>query len=309
MRHLPVVFVMGPTASGKTSLAMELVQRLDADIISVDSAMIYRTMDIGTAKPTADELARAPHALIDLLDPSQSWSVGEFCASAQSLIERSHRQGRVPLLTGGTMMYFRAFESGLNALPQADADTRAQINQQADTVGWPALHAELERLDPEAAARIHPNDAQRIQRALEVFRVSGRPISAIHNETTHPLPYPVLKFALSVGERSTLHERIHQRFDQMIELGFVDEVASLHARGDLHADLPSIRCVGYRQLWAYLEGDIGLADAITRGKTATRQLAKRQLTWLRSSRDLTTVDPLSPSAAQTVAEVIQAAVG
>ncbi len=286
---LPVVFIMGPTASGKTGLAMELLDRMDADIVSVDSAMIYKGLDIGTAKPTAEELMRAPHALIDVIDPAQSWSVGEFCEAARAEIARSHSNGRIPLLTGGTMMYFRALESGLNELPAADAKVREKIDAMASEQGWPAVHAELSRHDPVAANRIHENDSQRIQRALEVYRLTGTPLSVLQSARSEPLEFPLIKIALGMDDREELHRRIHSRFEAMMREGFLDEVAGLFERDDLHGNLPSIRSVGYRQLWMYLEGTLTLDEASEKAKTATRQLAKRQMTWLRSDQNLNTL--------------------
>lgn len=283
---LPVVFIMGATASGKTAVAMELVDRIAADIISVDSAMIYQGMNIGTAKPSAEELDRAPHALVDILDPADTWSVGEFCEAARIEIKRSHSQGRIPLLTGGTMMYFRALEQGLNALPRASAEVRAEITLRAKSQGWPSVHAELAQHDPVAASRIHENDSQRIQRALEVFIVSGTPLSTLQAEQSNALEYPTIKCVLQTSDRSVLHRRIGKRFDQMMDQGLLDEVKGLYNRGDLHHELPSIRSVGYRQLWLHLQDHTPLEDAVEKAKIATRQLAKRQMTWLRSMDDL-----------------------
>lgn len=287
----PVIFLMGPTAAGKTAVAMDLAGRMDIDIISVDSAMIYQSMDIGTAKPSAEELAVAPHALIDFLDPSLSWSAGEFCLAAKREIIRSHEAGRVPVLAGGTMMYFRALEEGLAQLPTADRATREQLNQEAAENGWPALHAQLRKVDPAAAARIHENDAQRIQRALEVYRLSGRSLSSLQQEVqNNELPWApgaLHKFAIDPGPREQLHERIATRFEEMMRCGLVDEVRSLYLRGDLNADMPSIRCVGYRQIWAYLESKLTRDEAVAKAIVATRQLAKRQMTWLRSTRNVT----------------------
>ncbi len=308
-RPLPVVFIMGATASGKTGLAMELLNRIDADIVSVDSAMIYKGMDIGTAKPSAEELERAPHALIDVIDPAQSWSAGEFCAAARVEIARSHERNRVPLLTGGTMMYFRSLEHGLNELPAADADVRRDIDAQAAEHGWPSVHAELARHDPAAASRIHENDSQRIQRALEVYRLTGSPLSQLQEVRSEPLNFPLIKIALNTANRDELHRRINTRFDTMLEAGLLDEVKGLYERGDLHQDLPSIRSVGYRQLWAHLEGSATLEEASDKAKTATRQLAKRQMTWLRSNQNLIS---LLASDADTVARteaLITAAIG
>lgn len=303
---LPVVFIMGATASGKTDVAIELVERIDADIVSVDSAMIYRGMNIGTAKPDAHELARAPHALIDILDPKESWSVGEFCQAARTEIRRSRSKGRIPLLTGGTMMYFRALEQGLNDLPAADDEVRQSINAQAEQDGWPAVHAELARVDKAAADKIHPNDSQRIQRALEVFRVSGITMTQLQSAQSRPLEFPLIKCVLTTTSRPVLHDRIHRRLDLMMEQGFLEEVEALYRRGDLEADLPSMRSVGYRQLWAHLEGQVTLGQAIEKAKTATRQLAKRQMTWIRSLEDATHFQAGSPGTAASIERLIAA---
>ncbi len=278
----PCVFLMGPTAAGKTSLALDLCARFPLDIISVDSALVYRGMDIGTAKPAADTLRQAPHRLIDIRDPSASYSAADFCSDAQAAMESIRAAGRVPLLVGGTMLYFRALEHGLAELPAADAAVRQELEQQAAEIGWPAMHAILQQQDPQAAARIHRNDPQRIQRALEVFSVTGRPLSELHAQASRDgLAYRIHKIILAPAERSVLHQRIAQRFELMMENGFLDEVKGLHARPDLHADLPSMRAVGYRQAWQYLDGDCSLAAMRDRILAATRQLARRQLTWLR----------------------------
>jgi tRNA dimethylallyltransferase len=270
----------GPTASGKTGLALALAERVPLEIISVDSALVFRGMDIGTAKPDADERAAVPHHLIDVLDPSEAYSAARFAADARRLITDINARGRLALLVGGTMLYFKALVDGLDALPEADADVRAQLDARAAAEGWPSLHAELARVDPATAARLAPHDAQRIQRALEVWQLTGRPLSAHHGQRAVPgLPLPLV--ALEPVSRAWLHERIARRFDAMLAAGFVDEVRALRARGDLHPDLPSMRCVGYRQAWEALDaGDLG--PLRERGIAATRQLAKRQLTWLRS---------------------------
>jgi len=302
---LPVVFIMGPTASGKTAVAMEQVCRTSANIVSVDSAMIYRQMNIGTAKPTTEELHRAPHALIDILDPAQSWSVGEFCSAANAEIIRCHSQGRIPLLTGGTMMYFRALEHGLNELPAADPDIRRDIDAKAEESGWPAVHAELAKFDVKAAHRIHENDAQRIQRAVEVFRITGTPLSVLQSKKTNPFAYPLVKCALEIEDRAELHKRINNRFDLMMKSGFLEEVAALYSRGDLYPDLPSIRSVGYRQLWSHLDGQASLSEATEKAKASTRQLAKRQLTWLRGDTDLVSLIASSSQTASKLDVIIQ----
>lgn len=281
-----VIFLMGPTGAGKTQLAIELVQRLPCDIISVDSAMVYRGMDIGTAKPDAGILAVAPHRLIDVCDPAEPYSAAQFRQDASHHIEAILAQGRIPLLVGGTMLYYRALAQGLSVLPAADAQVRRQLEQEAEQQGWAALHQRLQQVDPLAAERIHPNDPQRIQRALEIFQLTGQTMSALLAQASaHALPYRIVRLIVAPAARVELHERINQRFESMMSIGFLAEVERLHQRGDLHAGLPSIRAVGYRQLWEHLEGLYDLPTAIARGKTATRQLAKRQLTWLRGDTE------------------------
>ena len=274
----------GPTASGKSAVSLALAEQVPLEIISVDSALVYRDMDIGTAKPSATERAAVPHHLIDILDPSQAYSVAQFISDAARLIEEIHTRGRLPLLVGGTMLYFKALVDGLDALPVADPTLRAALEAEAAERGWPAMHAELARVDPATAARLPPNDAQRIQRALEVFRASGRTMSSFHSAPRAVQPAALI--ALKPQSRAWLHERIATRFDAMLAQGLLHEVRALRARGDLHAGLPSMRCVGYRQAWAALdEGLSGEAlhnHVLERGIAATRQLAKRQLTWLRS---------------------------
>ena len=271
----------GPTASGKTAVAMALAQRLPVEIISVDSAQVYRGMDIGTAKPSATERAAVRHHLIDILDPTQAYSVARFVADAQRLVQEVHSRGHVPLLVGGTLLYFKALREGLDAMPAADAALRQALDAEAAERGWPALHADLAAVDPATAARLAPADTQRVQRALEVFRLTGRPLSDWHrgHQPANTKAWPMV--TLEPDARAWLHHRIAQRFDNMLAAGLLDEVRALRARGDLHADLPAMRCVGYRQAWRALDqGDTaGLRDA---GIAATRQLAKRQLTWLRS---------------------------
>ncbi len=277
-----VISLMGPTASGKTDLAVELVERLPCEIVSVDSALVYRGMDIGTAKPGPEVLARAPHRLIDILDPAQSYSAARFRDDAMAAIREIHAAGRIPLLVGGTMLYFRALLRGLSEMPDADPQVRRRIEEEAGRHGWEALHRRLAEVDPEAAARIHPNDPQRIQRALEVYETTGEPISRLQRRgSAEPFPWPVFQVALMAEERERLHRRIALRLERMFEAGFVDEVAALRARGDLHAGLPSMRAVGYRQVWAFLEGKYGRQEMRERALYATRQLAKRQITWLR----------------------------
>lgn len=286
-----LICLMGPTASGKTPLAVELVQRFPCEIISVDSAMVYRGMDIGTAKPTADILKMAPHRLIDIRDPSETYSAGNFRHDALQAIDEIIAQGKIPLLVGGTMMYFRILHQGIAELPKADASVRAALQMQADKNGWESLHAELANVDPAAANRIHERDSQRIQRALEVYRLTGKTITAWQQDHTNPLSgYRVHQLALAPSDRSHLHERIALRFQQMLDQGFVDEVKKLYQRGDLSVDLPSIRSVGYRQVWEYLDGQCAYPDMCEKTLAATRQLAKRQMTWLRSWPEVTWLD-------------------
>lgn len=279
----PLVCLMGPTASGKTPLAIELVQRFPMDIISVDSAMVYRGMDIGTAKPDAETLKRAPHRLIDILDPSDAYSAGRFREDALREIAAIHAAGRIPLLVGGTMLYFRALLQGIAGMPTADANLRANLEARASVEGWEVLHAELATIDKTAADRIHPNDSQRIQRALEVYLLSGKTITDWQAADTQALAgMQVYSLALAPSERALLHARIAERFDLMLAQGFMDEVKSLMARGDLSPALPSIRSVGYRQAWAHLSGEVSFDVMREQAIAATRQLAKRQLTWLRA---------------------------
>ncbi len=277
------VCLMGPTASGKTALAVELVSRGPFEIVSVDSALIYRGMDIGAAKPDRETLAVAPHRLIDLCDPAETYSVARFREDCLDAMEAIHAAGRIPLLAGGTMMYFRALEFGLSELPEADERLRARLLREAERSGWAALHDRLRRVDARAAERIHPNDPRRIQRALEVWELTGRPLSELQAAGRHPATdWTLLKFARAPRRRAVLHQRIATRFHAMLEQGFEDEARALRRRGDLHADLPSMRCVGYRQMWQYLAGELDRDAMVERGIIATRQLAKRQLTWLRS---------------------------
>ncbi|OGT36955.1 MAG: tRNA (adenosine(37)-N6)-dimethylallyltransferase MiaA [Gammaproteobacteria bacterium RIFCSPHIGHO2_12_FULL_37_14] len=282
----PVICLMGPTAAGKTPLAVELVQRFPFEIISVDSAMIYRGMDIGTAKPTADILRIAPHHLINILDPLEIYSVGQFYTDVMREIKQTIALGKIPLLVGGTMLYFRVLQQGLAQLPTANQALRSALLLRAEAEGWDGLHAYLRQIDPEAAARIHPSDKQRIQRALEVYELTGKPMTAWQKET-HPMAdYPIHCIAIT-QERSVLHTRIAERFRCMLSLGLVDEVEQLYLRGDLSAGLPSMRSVGYRQVWSYLAGECSNEEMCEHAITATRQLAKRQLTWLRSWPEIT----------------------
>lgn len=290
-QQLPLVlFLMGPTASGKTELAIRLRQQYPVEIISVDSALIYKGMDIGTAKPDAEELALAPHRLIDILDPAESYSAADFRRDALNEIAKIHAEGKIPLLVGGTMLYFKALLQGLSPLPAANPEIRAQIEKESQEKGWQALHNELKQIDPVSAERIHPNDPQRLSRALEVYRISGKSLTELTETKGEPLPFRVKQFAVAPKDRALLHKRIELRFEKMIQAGFEDEVKALYAREDLHPDLPSIRCVGYRQMWEYLDGESTLDDAVFRGICATRQLAKRQITWLRSWDDLVWLD-------------------
>ncbi|MDP3420446.1 MAG: tRNA (adenosine(37)-N6)-dimethylallyltransferase MiaA [Thiobacillus sp.] len=289
----PAIFLMGPTASGKTALAVSLVERYPLEIISVDSALVYRGMDIGTAKPDAATLARAPHHLLDIRDPTDAYSAAAFRDDALALMVDIVARGRVPLLVGGTMLYFRALLQGLDDLPRADAALRKQLEAEAAARGWPALHAELAGIDPETAARLAPNDSQRIGRALEIFRLSGKPMSALLDRTQADLPYRVLQLALIPSDRAVLHQRIAERFDAMLAEGLLDEVKALRQAFALTPDLPAMRAVGYRQAWAHLDGEISLDELRETGIAATRQLAKRQLTWLRSWPDAVELDCLA----------------
>lgn len=285
-----IVCLMGPTASGKTDLAVKLVEALPMDIISVDSAMVYKGMDIGTAKPDADVLRRAPHRLIDFLDPSEAYSAARFCDDAMREIKTSLEAGRTPLLVGGTMMYFRSLLQGMANLPSADDSVRSELAAEARAQGWQALHRQLASVDPQSAARIHPNDPQRISRALEVFRLTGVPLSQWMQQPAQSLPFRPVLLGLVPSDRAELHRRIARRFDQMLEQGLVEEVTALYQRGDLTPDMPAIRSVGYRQVWQYLDGQLDYETMREKGVVATRQLAKRQLTWLRSMPGLTEID-------------------
>lgn len=281
------ICLMGPTASGKTDLAIHLVQHCPVEIISVDSAMVYRGLNIGSAKPSESELAAAPHRMIDIVDPADPYSAARFREDALSEMETITQAGKVPLLVGGTMLYFRALLNGLSEMPAADEITRQRLAEEGEKLGWNRMHERLAEIDPAAALRIHPNDPQRIQRALEVYEVSGMTMSELQaQQQASEFPYRVIKLALIPGDRAFLHQRIEQRFVQMLKAGLVEEVQALFQRGDLHEDLPAIRAVGYRQVWDYLKGKIDYTEMEQRGVIATRQLAKRQLTWLRSEQDL-----------------------
>jgi tRNA dimethylallyltransferase len=287
------VLLLGPTASGKTGLAAKLAQRFAFEIVNVDSAQVYRHMDIGTAKPDRRTLARVPHHLVDLVDPTERYSAARFCEDANELLPEIYARGHIPLLAGGTMLYFKALTEGLSELPPADPDTRLVIDTMAQESGWPALHAELARIDPPTAERLQPQDAQRIQRALEVFYLTGQPMSALiaRGRAKGP-PYRMITLAIEPSDRSKLHERIAARFEVMLELGLIGELRKLRERFDLSPSLPSMRAVGYRQTWQYLDGELTLGGLREQGVAATRQLAKRQLTWLRAWQDLKRFDCL-----------------
>ena len=281
-----VIFLMGPTASGKTDLAIALRDQLPVELVSVDSALVYRGLNIGSAKPSAEEQTRAPHRLLDLRDPSEPYSAADFRTDALREIENIHKEGRIPLLVGGTMMYFKALLEGFADMPAADSLVRQQIESDAQEHGWPFVHEQLREVDPECAASIHPNHSQRISRALEVFRVSGKTMTELRRQQNRQADdlmrkYQVVQFAVAPRDRKVLHERIAQRFQKMMDAGFEQEVRQLRERKDLHIDLPSIRAVGYRQMWEYLDGQYGFDEMMEKGIAATRQLAKRQLTWLR----------------------------
>ena len=302
-----VIFLMGPTASGKTALAIELAKRLPCDIISVDSALVYRGMDIGTAKPTAAEQAQAPHRLLDLIDPTEAYSAADFRRDALREIESIVAQGRIPLLVGGTMLYYKALLEGLSPLPAADPLIRQSIETEAEQIGWDALHAQLQQIDPVSAARIHPNDPQRLSRALEVYRISGKTLTELTQTKGEQLPYRTLQFAIAPTDRELLRQRIAERYQLMLSQGFEQEVQALYQRGDLHADLPSIRCVGYRQMWEYLEGKMSYDEMAYRGIVATCQLAKRQMTWLRGWENVTWLETGAVNNADIVCQSITSA--
>ncbi|MEO8384297.1 MAG: tRNA (adenosine(37)-N6)-dimethylallyltransferase MiaA [Betaproteobacteria bacterium] len=303
----PVILIVGPTASGKTELAMNLVDRFPLEIVSVDSALVYRGMNIGTAKPTAETLQKYPHHLIDLIEPTDHYSAARFCGDALNAITDIGARGKIPLLVGGTMLYVKALLEGLSDLPEADTEVREALAERALLKGWPAMHAELARIDPETAARLKPTDAQRIQRALEVFQLTGSRISElqVRHAKQQQLPFEALKIGLTAEPRAILHERIAIRFDKMLSAGLIDEVVSLRQRYVLRADMPSMRCVGYRQAWQLLEGELDEAAMRERGVAATRQLAKRQLTWLRAMPEVQPIDCLRSDLADRVVDKVE----
>jgi tRNA dimethylallyltransferase len=298
----PAIFLMGPTASGKTGTAVELYSKLPVELISVDSALVFKDMDIGTAKPDKEILAKAPHYLIDIIDPTSAYSAANFRSDALRLMTEITARGKVPLLVGGTMLYFKALQEGMSYLPEADPVVRAALDAEAAQIGWPAMHAKLAEIDPDTAARLQPADSQRIERALEVFRITGKTMTVLHEETSgEGLPYRLLKIALVPSDRKVLHERIALRFDQMLKAGFLDEVKALKNKYPmLTAESTAMRCVGYRQTLEHLAGEYGVAELRDRGIFATRQLAKRQLTWLRGMDDVMQVDCLNPDMQEIV---------
>ena len=306
------VAIMGPTASGKTAAALHIATKIPCEIISVDSALVYRDMNIGTAKPSAEELSAVAHHLIDIIDPTQSYSVMQFRQDALHLVGEITARGKLPLLVGGTMLYFKALRDGLDELPQADPALRAKLDEEIALHGIAALHTRLRTLDPITAERLKPHDTQRIQRAMEIIALTGQPMSSLLARAEKvSLPFTMMAFALEPSVRSVLHQRIADRFDQMLNAqpGLIDEVRLLRERGDLHAGLPSMRCVGYRQAWEYLDGQIDLTTLRETGIAATRQLAKRQLTWLRSMHDRISIDSLGADPASQILEKVQAGLG
>lgn len=301
-----VIFIMGPTAVGKTDLAVYLHEHIDSEIISVDSAMVYRGMDIGTGKPDKALLAKAPHRLIDICDPNESYSAARFQQDARAAVVEIHANGKVPILVGGTGLYFRALEQGLAELPEANYRIRARLEEEGEAEGWQSLHARLSKIDPEAAARINENDPQRIQRALEVYEITGETLTELLSEGRKQIfPYPIKKIILSPEDRSILHERIKRRFLAMLEAGLVEEVEKLHQRCDLSLGLPSMRMVGYRQVWRYLEGQTSYEEMREHAIIATRQLAKRQITWCRSEAHAEWYDPNKPEIFPKILENLQ----
>lgn len=303
----PVIAIMGPTASGKTAAALEIARQIPSEIISMDSALVYRGMDTGTAKPSQEELDSVPHHLIDIIDPTETYSVAQFREDALRLVEEIRRRGKLPLLVGGTMLYFKGLTSGLDDLPVANPDIRARLDEEAAQIGWPGMHARLATLDAVTAERLKPNDSQRLQRALEIIELTGKPLSELHSgQKARTLPFDIVPIALEPSDRSKLHERIALRFDQMLKDDLlIEEVLKLRSRGDLHLGLPSMRCVGYRQTWEYLDGEFDRKTLREKGIAATRQLAKRQLTWLRSMPERITIDCLSPNALSDIMATLE----
>lgn len=291
MREPSVIFLMGPTCSGKTALAIEWAKQYPVELINVDSAQVYKGLNIGAAKPDAETLKQFPHRLIDICDPATPYNASDFCKDAKREIEDILAAGKIPLLVGGTMLYFKALKDGLSPLPESDPDIRAALTQQGAQIGWPAMHERLQKIDPDLAAKLKPSDAQRISRGLEVFEIAGEPLSKLQQQSGETLNYPIRAYGIIPEDRAKLHEHIAQRFDAMLAQGFLDEVKALYARGDLHPDLPAIKSVGYRQAWAYLSGEYDLDTMREKAIAATRQLAKRQITWLRSWENLQLVDP------------------
>ena len=297
---------MGPTAAGKTDLALALADVLECDIISVDSALVYRGMDIGTAKPDRSTLTRYPHRLIDILDPAQAYSAAQFREDALAAMAEIHGAGKIPLLVGGTMLYYRVLQQGLAPLPDANPQLRARLEAEAAQIGWAGMHQRLAKVDPDSAARIHPNDPQRIQRALEIYELTGTSMTQLHNSAQAvPFPYRVAKIVVAPSQRAVLHERIEKRFNLMIEKGMIDEVQALRAREDLCLDTPSMRAVGYRQVWQYLDGSLDFDEMLYKGVVATRQFAKRQFTWLRSEAGAYWVDGESPELVPAVLKYLK----
>jgi len=301
----PLICLAGPTASGKSAIAYAIAQRWPTEIINVDSATIYRGMDIGTAKPSKSEQQTIKHHLLDIRDPSESYSAAAFRSDALQCASEIRARGHLPLLAGGTMLYFKALRDGLNNLPSANPEIRTELEAQASLIGWPAMHAKLAEIDPVTASRLAPNDSQRVGRALEIWRISGKPMSELLGEDQQTdAPVPTITISLEPSDRSVLHTRIAERFDLMLKAGFIEEVRALHQREDLHVGLPSVRCVGYRQVWSMLDGEITQEQAREQSIAATRQLAKRQLTWLRSLAGRHTIDSLSPHAMQSVIDLV-----
>jgi len=302
----PAIILLGPTASGKTAVASELVKSLSCEVISVDSAQIYKGMDIGTAKPDAETLKRVPHHLIDIIEPHETYSAAKFRDDALTLMREISERGNIPLLVGGTMLYFRSLIEGMNDLPEADPMVRLLIDTMAEENGWPAVHAKLAEVDPETAARLDPNDSQRVQRALEIFHITGKPMAEWLQKPKYVyFPYTPMKISLVPSDRAVLHERIATRFDEMLEAGLVREVKDLREEYALEGSMPSMRCVGYRQAWQHINGEFGIEELRKQGVAATRQLAKRQLTWLRSMEDLTEFDCVAPDLSNMVLQYIR----